>query len=306
MTIRPELTTGPFDPATITAVEQLAEVAEQSDGAPPFSEQSLVMLRRGESAVVLVTIASTQRPRQLDAAAVVVLSETDHDVMEMVVHPHQRRSGLGTAIAETLAAAELGDTTPRAWAHGAHPGAAKLAARFGWQTVRQLRRMRLENSVEIASHTPPEGVQIRSFVPGQDDAAWLGLNATAFADHPEQGQLTQEDLTDRINSDWFDASGFFLAERTEDSTLLGFHWTKFPPNQQPEQLGEVYAVGISPQAQGTGLGKVLTAAGIQYLREAGADAVILYVDASNQTAVGLYERLGFTIFDADDQYAPAG
>jgi mycothiol synthase len=37
-------------------------------------------------------------------------------------------------------------------------------------------------------------VQIRTFVPGRDEEAWLAVNAAAFVDHPEQGRMTIDDL----------------------------------------------------------------------------------------------------------------
>ena len=40
-------------------------------------------------------------------------------------------------------------------------------------------------------------------------------------------------------------------------------------------------VGVAPAAQGMGLGKALTVAGIKHLQDKGLHAVMLYVDADN-------------------------
>lgn len=150
----------------------------------------------------------------------------------------------------------------------------------------------------------PDGVQVRAFVPGQDEDAWLAANAAAFAHHPEQGSMTRADLEARMAEDWFDPSGFLLAVRESDGELLGFHWTKVHPRSGSHPaIGEVYVVGVTPQAQGTGLGKALTLAGISHLHDSGLDAVMLYVDADNTAAVSLYRKLGFVRWDVDVMYA---
>jgi mycothiol synthase len=58
--------------------------------------------------------------------------------------------------------------------------------------------------------------------------------------------------------------------------------------------GEVYVIGVSPVAQGMGLGKVLTLKGLHYLRSRGLREVILYVESDNEPAKAVYEGLGFT------------
>jgi mycothiol synthase len=169
---------------------------------------------------------------------------------------------------------------------------------LGLSLFRELRQLRRPlEPLDIPEAVLPAGVTVRTFVPGQDDSAWLAVNSAAFAHHPEQGGLTQRDLDDRKAEPWFDPEGFFLAER--DGELVGFHWTKV---HAEERIGEVYVVGIRPDAQGGGLGKALTAIGLRHLAARGLPTAMLYVDADNTAAVTVYERLGFVTHEVDLMY----
>lgn len=314
---------GRLEQGLLRDVTALAEAAEDSDGNPPLSDQTWVELRTTDDPDRIHTVLAwldhqAGRDGELAGAAVVISpGAEDPDgaaTLELVVHPSCRGRGVGTALAQA-ALDRAGDGRLQAWAHGNHSAAGRLAERFQAQPVRELYRLRLthrtdtsavEDSPRVWDETVPEGVTVRSFRPGEDDAAWVRANAAAFADHPEQGSMTVEDLRARQAEPWFDPEGFLVAEDTTGQApeLLGFHWTKIHPTPEGHApLGEVYVVGVVPQAQGRGLGRLLTVLGIRHLQRQGVDAVMLYVDADNTPAVNLYRALGFTRWDTDVMYA---
>ncbi len=187
---------------------------------------------------------------------------------EVVVEPASRRRGVGRALL-TRAQAEtdaVDGRDLRVWAHGDLPAARAFARSVDWGVVSELLQMRVDLSARsgAAAHLPT-GVAVRAFVPGQDEDAWRRVNSRAFAHHPEQGRMTSADLRAREAEDWFDPAGFLLAER--DGQLLGSVWTKVHPAGEhgPDPVGEIYVVGVDPDAQGLGLGRALTALGLDHL-----------------------------------------
>jgi mycothiol synthase len=291
----------------------LLAAAEESDGNPSLSEQTVVTLRAGDSAEhSLLTLALYAPDEDSDpssgqdlAGVAVVVEEADGSgVLEIAVHPSYRNQGVADRLVGALRSGRGLDGL-KAWSHGNHEAAADLAARYGYGPVRELWKMRLTTATaELPDVGLPDGVTLRAFVPGKDEDGWLAANRAAFAHHPEQGSLNRADLDARMAEDWFDPAGFLLAVDAEDR-LLGFHWTKVHPRHGAHPaIGEVYAVGVTPAAQGMGLGKALTVAGIRYLQGLGLHAVMLYTDADNAAAVSLYRGLGFTRWDMDVMYGP--
>ncbi|HEX4721779.1 MAG TPA: mycothiol synthase [Pseudonocardiaceae bacterium] len=234
----------------------------------------------------------------------------ERSVAELVVRPAERRAGIGTELAGRLLArlgidpaAEAGDRL-RVWAHGNQPAAAAIAARFGFRDVRTLLRLRRDLTDDLPAGSLPDGVHLRAFRPGQDEDEFVDVNRRAFAWHPEQGALTADGVRAAEAESWFDAAGFLLAV-DEDDRIVGFHWTKVHPDGGDGMpVGEVYVVGVLPDAQGGGLGRGLTMAGLRYLRERrGMTRVMLYTESDNRSALAVYDKLGFTAWDADVQYA---
>ncbi|MER6631794.1 mycothiol synthase [Streptomyces sp. NPDC000987] len=284
-----------LSPDRTGAVLGLLAEAARHDGHQAVSEQGRLQLRGGERQGVshlLLTVGD-------ELVGYAQLEDTDPveaPTAELVVHPAHRGQGHGRALGSALLAAS--GKRLRVWAHGGHTAARHLAQVLGLTLFRELRQMRRPlTGLELSEPVLPEGVTVRTFAPGRDDAAWLAVNAAAFAHHPEQGSLTQRDLDDRKAEPWFDPAGFFLAFRGDE--LVGFHWTKV---HATEQLGEVYVLGVRPGSQGGGLGKALTTIGLRHLRAQELPTAMLYVDADNQAAVAVYEGLGFVTHETDLMY----
>ncbi|TDB74864.1 mycothiol synthase [Micromonospora sp. KC723] len=290
-----------LDPAEVAETLALTRLAGDADGADPLDEHTLLRLRDPGAAAVHLTA------RAADGALTgyAHLDTTDPTAgigVELVVHPAHRRRGTGRALAREVLTAATGPL--RAWAHGDHPSAAALAVDLGFQRARVLWQLRRPLTAAPPEVPLPDGVVLRAFRPGEDDEAWLALNARAFSSHPEQGRWTEADLRVRLAEPWFDPAGFLLAMAESTGRLLGFHWTKVHERPGSARIGEVYVLGVDPSAHGGGLGKALTAAGLRHLRyERGLDRVMLYVDESNTGAVALYERLGFARWCGHVNYA---
>ncbi|MFE9258388.1 mycothiol synthase [Streptomyces sp. NPDC006879] len=280
----------------VAAVQGLIEEAARTDGTPSVSEQGRLQLRGGRRPGIRHLLL-TDHGRLAGYAQLEDTDPVEAPAAELVVHPALRGRGHGRALGSALLATS--GKRLRVWAHGGKSAARHLAQVLGLTLFRELRQLRrpLTDGEPLPEGAYPAGVTVRTFVPGQDDASWLAVNAAAFAHHPEQGALTQRDLDDRKAEPWFDPKGFFLAER--EGRLVGFHWTKVHAEQQ---LGEVYVVGVLPGEQGGGLGKALTATGLLHLRSLGLPTAMLYVDTDNTAALAVYERMGFVTHEVDLMY----
>jgi mycothiol synthase len=274
---------GSLDAGTRAEVHALAG-ALGGTGTPPLSEQALLSLGSDEVQHVLARADGT----------LVGYGQRAGEVAELAA---------GSDAAEPILA-ELERDAPgplAVWAHGRHSPLGEVLAGRRYRRERVLHQLRRPLAGELPDAPLPPDVTVRPFVVGSDDADWLALNAAAFADHPEQGRWTGADLAAREAEEWFDPDGFLLAHR--GAQLIGFHWTKI----HPDGTGEVYVIGVHPDAQGMRLGPALLLLGLEYLRGRGCPEVLLYVDDSNSAAMRLYERFGFTSVDVDVLWrAPAG
>ena len=259
-----------------------------------------------------VDVPPVDVPLPVTAVAVAV----GGDPAEVVVAPRFRGRGLGTGLVTAAVRRQAA-----VWAYGDLPAAARMAGRLGLVRTRVLLQLRRSRSAGTDPEPAgpavelPVGITLRAFVPGQDEEAFLAVNARAFAWHPEQGRLDLTGLRADMAQPWFDPEGFFLAVR--NGVVVGFHWTKVHPVDPtpgvaaPEAgagpptgpVGEVYVIGVDPDAGIRGLGSPLTAAGLVHLRRRGIGTVMLYVEGDNDKALRLYERYGFVTHLTNVVYA---
>ena len=274
----------------------------EADGVLPLSEHVMLHLRYGGDAPVRNLLVRAPDGELAGYAHLDVTDAVEGSSAEVAVRPAYRKRGYGRLLVEGLLA-RTPDGRLRLWAHGQHPAAQALALGMGFERSRVLWQLRRSLHSPLDVPTLPDAVTVRTFRPGADEEAWIRLNNRAFADHPDQGNWTTEDLTRRERESWFEPDGFFLAEHRGE--LVGFDWTKVHGAEPQadghghEPIGEVYVLGIDPEFQGHGLGAALTLTGLRHLRSRGLAQVMLYVDETNPKAIALYERLGFTKWDVD-------
>jgi mycothiol synthase len=287
-----------FSDADVARVRALADDVETATGIVPLGDDAWTGMH-----------ALAGRDRGLfddsgDAYAHLARHHEDEWSIELVARPGASVD-LDALLADALdgIAAEGGGHVTY-WVHGteADPAADGRATRAGFVAERDLLQMRVPLPLTDPARWP-EGTTVRTFRIGEDEAAWVPVNNRAFAGHPEQGAWTVEMLEAREQEDWFDPEGFVLAFDADG--LAGFCWTKVHPPQpprEPDALGEIYVIGADPSRHGRGYGRALTTAGLESLAARGITIGILYVDADNEAAVGLYRALGFVTHRTDRAY----
>jgi mycothiol synthase len=293
-----------LEPVQVAELSALLTRCEAADHHPALAEPQRAAAARpdlgGHGAQVVLAYedglvgCAIITPALDGAAAVHVAVDPDHRAEPEGVQHELLRTAL-------LHADATGGEQVRLWIMQAGAADDITAHDLGFVPERDLLQMRVPLPLppEIVASARP--VSTRPFQPGRDDAAWLSINNRAFADHPEQGRWTLDDLHEHMKFDWFDLEGFLVADRLDGNGLLGSCWTKVDRTSEPV-LGEIYVISVDPDLHSQGWGRALTVAGLQWMANRGVTVGMLYTTASNTAAVTLYESLGFTVDHVDRSY----
>jgi len=173
------------------------------------------------------------------------------------------------------------------WLHGRLRGSAPPFEGFALdRTI--LRLIRPLSDADRATTASP--VPLRTFTQGADDRDWVALNRRVFSGHPEQGSVDQSGFNLRASQSWFQAQGFFLAE--EAGELVGFCWTKIHDDPWGA-VGEIYAIGVDALYSGRGIAQALLQRAFRYFVDQEIPSAMLYCESDNQSALRLYQKMGF-------------
>ena len=292
------------------AVLKLIAGTTAFDNTPPIAEHILLHLRHGGDKADSHLLVE----KEGEVIGYAHLDQTDlvaGPSVELVVDPKFRGAGVGRQLLSK--AIEICGNGLRLWVHGDQPAAHALATSFGFEKIRTVLQMSrvltdIQQLPKVNKKEIDQDVVIRSFLPGIDSDAWLSLNNKVFKEHPEQGNWQLADLNIRLNEEWFDEQGFFLAE--VNNKIIGSTWTKIHGalthdhggSHDHPAIGEIYITAVDPDYSGSGLGRALTITALNYLKYQGLTDAMLYLDFDNTRALKLYHSLGFTESGKDILY----
>ena len=286
----------------IEQLQELIDAATAVDGHEPLGEHKFLRLRHGDDLAIGLLAYEGERLVGFAHTLTFGTGSERRVSCEIVVHPECRRSGIGrTLIKRAIEHAESQEAARfDLWAYNDSAASRAIADDFALKATRRLLHMHRHPGPPpmVAS---PEGVSLRAFRPGEDDETWLRLNNSIFAEHPENGTWTMDDLQARTSQDWFRASDMLVLE--VDGEPGGSCWVKVDARGDEGFVGEIYIIGVAPKYHGRGLGRYLLGEGLRHLSERGVNAVAVYVDQSNERGVALYWSFEFHHHHVDVLYS---
>ena len=229
-----------------------------------------------------------------------------------VVHPDVRRRGLGTALmdwslahARVRASREDPGTLVNVgtFCQDNEIGHRALIATAGLQPVRRFFLMRRPTLTDLPDAPIPEGLEVREVTEDQHRVIFEAENE-AFRDHWGHRELDDGDYIATYARSELDTSLWVVAWDGDEVAGVVQTWVWGEENERlGVKRGWLEHISVRRPWRRRGLATALTAASLVKLREAGLDEAMLGVDSQNENgALGLYERLGFSLYSRGAAY----
>ncbi len=229
------------------------------------------------------------------------------------VHPEHVHRGLGTYLVR-WAEERAQQSTPRApagarvsmtnWTNDLNLRAKPLLEKCGWHVIRKNYRMAIELTALPADPIWPDGITLRTFVPGQDERGTIEADRDAFRDHwgyverPFEEEIKM--LKHHMSKPGFDPTLWLLAM---DGDRVAGKCLNDPQAEDDPDMGWITELGVRREYRHRGLGQALLQYSFADFYRRGRRKVGLNVDATNLTgALRLYERAGMHVVRVNSTY----
>jgi mycothiol synthase len=200
--------------------------------------------------------------------------------------------------AEEIAARQVDDKLPRraTIVHG-NAEAKRLLERNGYAYVRSFFRMRIVLDAAPPEPSWPDGIAVRTYVPGADDRVMHETLTEAFADSWEPHHHTLEEFVRLQGQDEQ------LAPAASFIALSGDEVAGAVLSKKRYGAGWIQSIGVRRPWRRAGLGRALLLYAFRAFYDLGDRSVALGVDADSPTgAPHLYERAGMHVEVQYDTY----
>jgi mycothiol synthase len=259
-------------------IDSFLEALANADGVPPLSEAKVLQL--GDSERFLL-VEEGDRVVAIGVAAYHIhVDGADHWSVETAVEGGLRFPEFEERLLWSALDLVPADMTLSVWSQRRSLDSALKSA--GFVATRELAYM----SIDLPINDQDRIIDTRSLAPG-DAMEVLAINRAAFSSHREAGSLEEPEFLRLLDQVGMGPSGLLIVEDADE--ILGFCWTRVHEGGD----GEIFRIAVNPTNQGRGVGRSLVLAGFDHL--ARTDQVsrgTLWVDLSNEAAMGLYRSLG--------------
>jgi mycothiol synthase len=174
-----------------------------------------------------------------------------------------------------------------------HHQAVLIQAGFGY--TKSFCQMHIDLDENLEQPTWPEGVSVRTAIPGDDDREIYRVVQTFFGRGQDDGPTYEEWRAHMIRPKVYDPDLWFLAvvEGEIVGTCLGINY---------EAEGWIRQFGVLPAWRGKGIATAMLKHAFLVFRERGYNRVGLGMEADNEHAMRLYERVGMRVLRQYDEY----